>query len=108
MQVFASNRQTEPLFVPPSKPSIWSDELSYLRYGLGNFYGIDSQITHYHNWYDRVMANNQHGSAINHGMKRQFPADFVRQYSERFLADYQNGVVDLPRDLSTRREPRAL
>lgn len=35
-------------------PEYWSEDLGHLRYGMGNFYSVDDQITHYHNWFDRV------------------------------------------------------
>jgi hypothetical protein len=40
--------------------------------------------------------------------EREFPAAFINAYSQRFLADYQAGRVDLPRDLRTDRVPVAL
>jgi hypothetical protein len=41
-------------------------------------------------------------------LRREFPAAFINAYSQRFLADYQAGTVDLPRDLRTDRVPVAL
>ena len=105
MNVYPSNAEAEPLFIPDPEVTLWSEELGHLRYGLGNFYGIDGTITHYHNWYDRLITSRagEQGQA-----RRGFPAAFINAYSQRFLADYRAGRVDLPRDLRTDREPVAL
>jgi glycosyltransferase involved in cell wall biosynthesis len=109
MNVYISNAEREPLFIPDPDVTLWNDELGHLRYGLGNFYGIDGCITHYHNWYDRVItARAGQGSSTPSKAKREFPAAFINAYSQRFLADYQAGSIDLPRDLSTKRLPVAL
>lgn len=110
MAVHVSNAEPEPLFIPDPDVTLWSEELGHLRYGLGNFYGIDGTITHYHNWYDRVVtARPGAGQADATGkLRREFPAAFINAYSQRFLADYQAGTVDLPRDLRTDRVPVAL
>lgn len=54
MDVHTSTREPEPVYVPNFKPKYWGETLSYLRYGLGNFYSLNGHITHYHNWFDRV------------------------------------------------------
>lgn len=110
MNVFVSNAEPEPLFVPGPDTTLWTEELGYLRYGLGNFYGIDGVITHYHNWYDRVITTTpgQTPSSTPQRQRREFPAAFINAYSQRFLADYQAGTVDLPRNLSSDRIPVAL
>lgn len=105
MNVYVSNHEPEPLFVPDPDVTLWTEELGHLRYGLGNFYGIDGAITHYHNWYDRVITAR---AAESGRSRREFPAAFINAYSHRFLADYAAGRVDLPRDLDSRREPLAL
>ena len=105
MNVYVSNAEPEPLFIPDPDVSLWSEELGHLRYGLGNFYGLDGTITHYHNWYDRVITAR---AAETGRSRREFPAAFINAYSQRFLADYRAGRVDLPRDLSQHREPVAL
>ena len=107
MDVYVSNRASEPLFTPASPPAIWSDELAYLRYGLGNFYGLGGTITHYHNWYGRIAAREKTETAPNPSRK-DFPVDFIRSYTQRLLADYSAGRLELPTDLSTTRTPRAL
>jgi hypothetical protein len=109
MNVYVSNAEREPLFTPDPDVTLWSEELGHLRYGLGNFYGIDGTITHYHNWYDRVItARAGQLSSTPSKPKREFPAAFINAYSQRFLADYQAGRIDLPRDLRTDRVPVAL
>jgi glycosyltransferase involved in cell wall biosynthesis len=107
MNVLTSNVVSEPLFRPSKPPKVWSDELMYLRYGLGNFYSIDGIITHYHNWYDRISAKS-HPPVDNVDSKKDFPADFIYDYTLRFLSDYQQNKLDLPIDLNIRRPPKAL
>lgn len=107
MNVYVSNMGDEPYFIPKGRPQIWSQELSYLRYGLGNFYGIEGKITHYHNWYDRVVST-RGGNGDHSKRGKEFPAEFINDYSDRFLRDYTKHQVDYPRDLRTDRVPRAL
>ena len=110
MKVYVSNAEPEPLFIPAPGTTLWTEELGYLRYGLGNFYGLDGMITHYHNWYDRVIRVSDRSSSGNSTTpkKREFPAEFINAYSQRFLADYAEGTVDFPRDLYSDRLPVAL
>ena len=107
MNVLTSNLVHEPLFRPSKPPAVWSDELAYLRYGLGNFYSIDGVITHYHNWYDRIatIAQPPPGTIER---KKDFPAEFIHDYTYRFLSDYQQNKLDVPIDLNIRRPPKAL
>lgn len=107
MNVLTSNVVSEPLFRPSKPPTVWSDELMYLRYGLGNFYSIDGIITHYHNWYDRISAMSQVPSDVVE-RKKDFPAEFIYDYTHRFLTDYQQNKLDLPIDMNIRRHPQAL
>lgn len=107
MNVLTSNVVSEPLFKPSKTPAVWSDELMYLRYGLGNFYSIDGIITHYHNWYDRISTQS-HSPLNTVDSKKDFPADFIHDYTSRFLSDYQHNNLDLPIDLNIRRPPKAL
>jgi hypothetical protein len=110
MNVYASNAEPEAFFTPDPDTTLWTEELGHLRYGLGNFYGVDGQITHYHNWYDRVITTKTGptGTTPPQRPRREFPPAFINAYSQRFLADYQAGTVELPRDLSTHRLPVAL
>ncbi|MFM7392892.1 MAG: glycosyltransferase [Cyanobium sp.] len=107
MKMHVSNREETPLYVPAEPPLIWSEELGYLRYGLGNFYGIDDELTHYHNWYDRVGSRKPQPEGSSK-LRREFPGAFIRQYSDRFQADHQADRVDLHRDLHAVRVPQAL
>jgi glycosyltransferase involved in cell wall biosynthesis len=107
MQVHVSNAEAEPLFLPDQPPDLWCEELGHLRYGLGNFYGLEGRITHYHNWYDRVITSDGPTNTAAAG-RRSFPPAFINAYSQRFLADYRAGRVDLPRDRSSNRVPKAL
>lgn len=105
MQVHPSPKEDYPLYKPSKRPSIWSDELCYLRYGLGNFYAVDKKITHYHNWYDRVV-----GSGLQKDLKRgkEFPQDFILDYTQRFLRDLNAKNLVLPTNLDDVREPQSL
>lgn len=107
MNVLTSNPVSEPLFRPSYPPAVWSDELMFLRYGLGNFYSIDGIITHYHNWYDRISASSP---SLPHksDSKKDFPSEFIYDYTSRFLSDYKANNLDIPIDLNIRRPPKAL
>jgi hypothetical protein len=107
MNVLTSNLVHEPLFQPSNPPAVWSDELAYLRYGLGNFYSIDGVITHYHNWYDRIATISQPAPGTIES-KKDFPAEFIYDYTHRFLSDYRENKLDVPFDLNIRRPPKAL
>jgi glycosyltransferase involved in cell wall biosynthesis len=107
MNVLTSNDVSEPLFRPSKPPTVWSDELMYLRYGLGIFYGIDGIITHYHNWYDRISTRS-HTSTATVDRKKDFPVEFIHDYTTRFLSDFQQNRLDLPIDMNIRRYPKAL
>jgi len=99
----------EPIYQRPSGSGVWSDELRFLRYGLGNFYTLDGMITHYHNWYDRVQQAAGVPPVTPTGRNpKGFPLDYVKAYSERFLRDYQSGQLVLPSPQIIQREPKAL
>lgn len=101
MAVHWSAAAAEPLYFPQDAAAVWTEELAHLRYGLGNFYSLEGEITHYHNWYDRVHAL---GSEI----KCEFPRDYIVATTERFLADHAIGALALPEPVETGRQPRAL
>jgi glycosyltransferase involved in cell wall biosynthesis len=107
MNVLTSNVASEPLFRPSRPPSVWSDELAYLRYGLGNFYSIDGIVTHYHNWYDRISTRTPPPLGTPE-TKKDFPTEFIYDYTHRFLSDFQQNKLDVPIDLNIRRPPIAL
>jgi glycosyltransferase involved in cell wall biosynthesis len=98
MDVHWSEQVREPIYRPNTPPKIWSDEIAYLRYGLGNFYSIDGVITHYHNWYDRAHSK---GS-------REFPREYIRAYTETFLNDYDRGTLVIPAAIKSNRIPVSL
>ena len=101
MDVHWSDPVPEPIYKPDTRPKIWSSELAYLRYGLGNFYSIDGTITHYHNWYDRV----RHSS---NAKASEFPLKYVDLYTAAFLADYDRGQLAIPPAIKSDRKPMAL
>jgi glycosyltransferase involved in cell wall biosynthesis len=97
MRPLISQRYEKPFYVPNFQPRIWSDELSHLKYGLGNFYVIDDVITHYHNWYERVDLNiDPQSQKTTEPNGDGFPLTFVKNYTCRFLADYKSRKVEFP------------
>jgi glycosyltransferase involved in cell wall biosynthesis len=101
MDVHWSEQVAEPIYRPDTRPKIWSSELAYLRYGLGNFYSIDGVITHYHNWYDRV----RHSPTER---ENEFPMRYINAYTDAFLADYDRGQLAIPPAIKSDRKPVAL
>ena len=99
MQVHASNRLSTVQYRPSHTSKHWLDELAYLEYGLGNFYSIDGNLTHYHNWYDRVQADAV--GAPEQGTTRDgsYPINFVREFSTRFLSDMESKNLNIPPQL---------
>lgn len=102
MAVHWSMSERTRLYKPQAPARVWSDELAFLPYGLGNFYSLGGEITHYHNWYDRVRADRDAAAAC------EFPVDFVAAYTNRFIEDYDRGLLRLPPAQPCGREPRAL
>jgi glycosyltransferase involved in cell wall biosynthesis len=109
MDVLISPRVDKPIYVPDWRPAVWSDELPYLRYGLGNFYALDGVVTHYHNWYDR--CNNRHLSdprATTEPNGAGFPLAYIAKGTENFIRDFDEGRLRIPDPKPLKREPRAL
>lgn len=104
MNVLVSDKLDEPVYVPASMPAEWSEEIACLRYGLGNFYSIDNEITHYHNWYDRISNE----SKRNYVNKNSFPAEYIQIYTDNFLNDLLNDSLILPSAVPSNRQPRSL
>jgi hypothetical protein len=77
---------------------------------LGNFYGVDDQITRYHNWYVRVMTTKTGpaGAPPPQRPGREFHPAFINAYSQCSLAEYHADRMHLPRNLSTHVVPVAL
>lgn len=101
MAVHWSDRVKEPIFKPTDAPEVWSEELSFLRYGLGNFYSVNGTVTHYHNWYDRI-------SSLSHRRRISFPPEYIRTYTRAFLSDLEAGSVVIPIPVTSDRKPVAL
>ena len=109
MDVHISSEVSNPIYVPSFKPTVWSDELCYLKYGLGNFYSLDGTITHYHNWYDRVERNVELASTRTTAANGEgFPLAYIKTYTDAFLRDYANDELTLPNPAKSNRVPKAL
>jgi glycosyltransferase involved in cell wall biosynthesis len=107
MKVHASPREREPIYTPAFTPEYWSDDLSDLRYAMGNFYSLDGQITHYHNWYDRAPKNlNMSSLETTGGKGRGLPLAFLSLGTRRFIEDLDAGHVILPSPDEQQPEPR--
>jgi len=97
MRVHASPKDASAAYEPPFTPEYWSEELSFLRYAMGNFYSLDGEITHYHNWFDRVSkAVPPDSLETTDGDGRGLPLAFLSQGTRRFLEDLEAGAVVLP------------
>lgn len=97
MRVHASPKDAVPAYTPPFTPEYWSEELSYLRYAMGNFYSLDGEVTHYHNWFDRVPKDvPQDSLECTEGAGRGLPLAFLSQGTRRFLEDLEAGTLVLP------------
>jgi len=107
MSVHWSDRVEEAVYQPVEDLKWWPQELSFLRYGLGNFYSVEGVVTHYHNWYDRVSDETMKASNAS-GQKRFFPSDYIRAYTLAFLKDLADGRVVIPRAETNDRRPVAL
>jgi glycosyltransferase involved in cell wall biosynthesis len=108
MRVHASPREPQPVYAPPFTPEYWSDELSRLRYGMGNFYSLDNDVTHYHNWFDRVPKDVPLDSIdTTEGNGKGLPLAYLSLGTRRFIADLQAGTLALPSCDEPQSEPRA-
>jgi hypothetical protein len=99
MTVHTSVRESEPVYLPNFKPKYWAESLKHLRYGLGNFYSLNGQITHYHNWFDRVGLGSD---VFDPASKETVPSDggipkaYLQICSRRFLDDLTSGALRVP------------
>lgn len=108
MKVHPSPRASSPIYRPPFTPEYWSEELSFLRYGMGNFYSLDGQITHYHNWFDRVPKDVPLDSLeTTEGDGKGLPSAFLSLGTRNFIDDLQAGRVVLPSPDEPERAPKA-
>ncbi len=99
MAVHTSTLEASPIYTPSFKPKYWESEWGYYRYGLGNFYSLDGQITHYHNWFDRISSE---GVDIDTQSQATFPKDgglplaYVKVYTDNFISDLKSGQIVMP------------
>jgi glycosyltransferase involved in cell wall biosynthesis len=108
MRVHASPKEAGVFYKPPFTPEYWSDALGQLRYGMGNFYSLDGQITHYHNWFDRVPKDVPVDSLeTTEGNGKGLPLAFLSLGTRNFLGDLQKGTLILPPVGEPQPEPRA-
>jgi len=105
MTVHMSRSLADPVYTPDENVKCWSDELANLEYGLGNFYSIDGQFTHYHNWYERLLDNE---ASTRQPDQAGIPLEYVRQRSRKFLADLEADAVMYPDISLPEREPREI
>ncbi|MFN7986197.1 MAG: glycosyltransferase [Thermoanaerobaculia bacterium] len=106
MRVHASPKDTARCYEPPFTPEYWSEELSYLRYAMGNFYSLDGEVTHYHNWFDRVPKDVPAGSLeTSEGDGRGLPLEFLTLGTRRFLEDLAAGAIVTPSPDEPQRTP---
>lgn len=107
MRVHASPRSETPVYEPPFTPEYWSEELSYLRYGMGNFYSLDGCMTHYHNWFDRVPKNVPLDSReTTEGGGKGLPLAYLSLCTRTFIADLEADRLVLPSPQEAPREPK--
>ena len=109
MRVHASPKQSEPVYEPVFTPEYWDQELSHLLYGMGNFYSVDGEITHYHNWYDRVPKDVPADSVeTTEGEGKGLPLAFLSAGTRRFLDDLEHNrvVLPTPEEMNEVREPK--
>lgn len=108
MKVHASPREVSPVYTPAFTPEYWSDELSFLRYGMGNFYSLGGVVTHYHNWFDRVPKDVPVDSLqTTEGDGKGLPQAFLSLGTRNFIADLEAGRMVLPSPDEIPPEPRA-
>lgn len=97
MRVHASPKEVAPVYTPLFTPEYWATDLSRLRYGMGNFYSLDGEITHYHNWFDRVPKDVPFDSQeTTEGFGKGMPLAFLSLGTRRFLEDLQADRIVLP------------
>lgn len=98
MEVHTSTMEAQPIYRPGFQPKYWEESWGLYRYGLGNFYSIDGQITHYHNWFDRTVSErlDSEDSQATFPKEGGLPVAFVKIYTERFLSDLKSGQLVIP------------
>jgi len=109
MRVHTSTREPEPVYTPNFKPKYWGETFSHLRYGLGNFYSLNGQVTHYHNWFDRVgLGSHDFDPTSTESIPPEggIPKAYLQICSRRFLDDLRAGDLRVPK-ISTAAQARA-
>lgn len=107
MRVHPSPREEKPVYEPPFTPEYWSEELGYLRYAMGNFYSLDGEITHYHNWFDRVPKDIPADSReTTDGEGKGLPLAYLSLGTRTFLEDLAAGQLRMPLPEEPEREPK--
>lgn len=107
LKVHPSPREASPVYEPPFTPEYWSEELSFMRYGMGNFYSLDGQITHYHNWFDRVPKDVPANSRdTTEGKGKGLPLAYLSLCTHRFIEDLKAGRIVYPPIDEQQRQPR--
>jgi hypothetical protein len=110
MSVDASPADLESPFALDFSPIYWRPGFEQLRYGLGNFYSLEGEINHYHNWYDRAGgagARIAPDSTAEYSADGGFPFAWLQVCSGRFLREWEATAVKLP-GISVNRRERAL
>lgn len=108
MRVHASPSESTPVYTPPFTPEYWSNTLAHLRYGMGNFYSLDGDITHYHNWFDRVPKDLPADSLeTTDGNGKGLPSAYLSLTTRRFIEDLEQGRLVLPDPHETQLTPQA-
>jgi len=107
MKVHASPSEAAPVYTPDFTPEYWSDELAHLRYGMGNFYSLDGEVTHYHNWFDRVPKDVPlRSKETTEGDGKGLPLAYLSLGTRNFLDDLEEGKLVLPAADEAQRAPR--
>lgn len=107
MRVHASPKEPAPVYRPAFTPEYWSEELESLRYAMGNFYSLDGEITHYHNWFDRVPKDVPLDSReTTEGNGKGLPLAYLSLGTRTFLDDLAANRLRLPSAAEPEREPR--
>jgi hypothetical protein len=107
MKVHPSPAESSPVYTPSFTPEYWSEDLSFLRYAMGNFYSLDGEVIHYHNWFDRVPKDVPLTSTdTTESGGRGLPLAYLSLGTRRFLEDLSaNGLV-LPSPHDAQQTPR--
>jgi glycosyltransferase involved in cell wall biosynthesis len=97
MKVHASPKEATSAYSPGFTPEYWSDDLSYLRYAMGNFYSLDGCIIHYHNWFDRIPKDIPLDSVdTTEGNGKGLPLAFLSLGTRRVIQDLDADRLRLP------------